>query len=492
MTSKYRSKRRFEETPEPAGGTGSDLDPGRARPGERFVIQQHHATRLHHDLRLEMSGDAAPVLVSWAVPKGLPLRSGERALAIRTEDHPMEYATFSGTIPEGNYGAGEVRIFDSGGYRLLEQRPGRLTVELAGSRLQGVWHLVQTGSEGGKEQWLAILSEDRRPPRQPPPPPDPMLATPAADAFDDPGWGFEPKWDGIRAIAVCSDSTALITRNRNDVTVAYPELSRLHEQLVAIEAMVDGEIVAFEGGVPSFERLQQRMHVRDLRQVERLSRSIPVVYMAFDLIYLDGRDLTGQPWEERRRLLEETVVAAEVIQVSPAVEEQGRALFDAASRQRLEGMLAKRRGSRYEPGRRSRSWLKVKTTMDADVVVGGWREGEGRRAGELGSLLCGVYHEGGLRYVGRVGTGFSDRLLRELGERLRRLETRSSPFAAEEVRSVPELRRARWVEPQLVATVEFRQLTSAGRLRAPSFKGLREDKRPEECTLEELRAAAGG
>ncbi|MDP8958648.1 MAG: non-homologous end-joining DNA ligase [Actinomycetota bacterium] len=490
MAGEYQRKRRFEETPEPVGGPSVEADPTTAPPGERFVIQQHHATRLHLDLRLEMRNGPTPVLVSWAVPRGLPRRRGERSLAIHTEDHPIEYGTFSGTIPEGNYGAGEVRIFDAGRYEILERTSDRLTVRLGGERAQGVYHLVRTGEERGKEQWLVILKEDERPQRQPPPPPRPMLATLVEEPFDDPEWAFEPKWDGIRAIAVCNEETALVSRNRKDITAAYPELHSLHQQLVALEAMVDGEIIALEGGVPSFELLQGRMHVRGPREVERLSRIIPVTYMAFDLLYLDGRDLTRRPFDERRGLLEETVVPSDVVQVSPVVAGEGRALFAAAAARSLEGVVAKRRSSRYESGKRSSSWRKVKTTAEADLVVVGWTEGEGRRAGGLGALTLAAFQDGVLRHVGNVGTGFTEQTLRMLEEELRPLAVAEPPVPKEALRDKPELRRVHWVEPRLVASVEFRQLTSDGKLRAPSFRGLREDKDPAECTFEELQRVA--
>ncbi len=488
MESRYDEKRAFDKTPEPAAEHIEDVDPLAAPVGRQFVIQQHYATRLHHDVRLEMFNGDTPVLVSWAVPKGLPRRRGERHLAIHVEDHPIDYATFTGSIPEGEYGGGEVRIFDEGSYDLVDRNEERLTVELHGERLAGVWHLVHTGPKDGKDQWLAIMSEDRRPPADDRPPPDPMLATATGTAFDDPEWGFEPKWDGIRAIAVCNEETHLISRNRHDITVAYPELVGVHDRLVALEAMLDGEIAAFADGAPSFQRLQQRMHVRDERQVQAMARQIPVVYMVFDLLYLDGRDLTDLPLRERRALLEETVVPSDQIQLSPVTEGDGVALFDAAKSHGLEGVVAKRLSSRYRPGARSREWLKVKVTYDADVVIVGWTDGEGNRAGSFGSLVMAVYDGGALRYVGNVGTGFDQRTLEEITARLQALGETEPPFPSDVLRSRSELRSTHWVSPELVAKVEHRQLTEAGRLRAPSFQGFRDDKDPEECTYEHLVA----
>ncbi|MGH9166960.1 MAG: DNA polymerase ligase N-terminal domain-containing protein [Acidimicrobiia bacterium] len=360
--SAYQRKRRFEETPEPAGRATNDVDPATARPGESFVIHQHHATRLHWDLRLEMLRGRTPVLVSWAVPKGLPRRRGERYLAIHVEDHPIEYAGFSGSIPQGNYGAGEVRIFDSGRYQMLEQEQGKLTIRLEGNRVKGVYHLVQTRAKDGKEQWLALLKEDERPEHDDPPSPEPMLASPAEKAFDDQEWAFEPKWDGLRAIAVCEEDTALISPDGGDMTAAYPELHRLHQQVVALDAMLDGEIISMDEGIPSPGLLRSRAEAEDPKQIERLADQMPVSYIAFDLLYLDGRDLTRVPFHQRRELLEETVVPASFLQLSPLVVGDGRALLQAVRAQGITGIVAKRRSSPYRPGKRSQWWLEVEAT----------------------------------------------------------------------------------------------------------------------------------
>jgi bifunctional non-homologous end joining protein LigD len=425
-----------------------------------------------------MLNGSTPVLVSWAVPKGLPRRRGDRHLAIRTEDHPMGYASFSGTIPENEYGGGQVRIFDEGTYEMEGRSDDRITFRLNGARLQGVWHLVSTGTEKGKEQWLALLSADERPPGDHQPPTDPMLATLTGGAFDDPEWLFEPKWDGIRALAICSDSTRL------------PELARLDTRVVALDAILDGEIVALDEGVPSFQKLQQRMHLRDDRKIEQMMKTIPVAYMVFDILFLDRTDLTAKPLIERRRILEELIVPSQQIQLSPVTPETGIALYEAAAKTGLEGIMAKRALSIYSPGSRSRDWLKVKVTFDADVVIAGWTEGEGRRAGTLGSLVMAVYDGPELRYVGNVGTGFDARSLAETMERVGSLDEVDAQFPGDVIRSRAELRRAHWVEPSLVASVEHRQLTDAGRLRAPSFKGFRDDKTPAQCTWEQLMAEA--
>lgn len=318
-----------------------------------------------------------------------------------------------------------------------------------------------------------------------------MLATLIAKPFDDDAWAFEPKWDGVRALVVMERDVRIITRNHKDVTVAYPELQEIKRCFRGSSAVLDGEIVTFDNGVPSFQKLQGRMHVRDPAAIERLRRTTPVAYIAFDVIYADGRDLTSRSYDDRRDRLERRSAVSTTLQLSPKVIADGTDLFEAAKEQRLEGIVGKRRSSRYEPGRRSRNWVKVKTTFDADVLIAGWTAGEGRRAGRLGALLMAVYDDGALRYVGSVGTGFTEQTLDTLERRLRPLATDRPTFPPGTIKGKPELRRANWVRPTLVAIVEFRQLTSGGRLRAPSFKGLRDDKHPEECTYEELRRAAG-
>lgn len=492
----YRDKRSFDKTPEPPPAVDGDVDPTKALPGKTFVIHQHHARRLHFDLRLEMMNGDTPVLVSWAVPKNLPLKTGKPHLAVHVEDHPFEYGSFSGTIPAGQYGGGEVRIFDNGTYEVLEQEPGKLTFRLDGSRLKGVWHIFQT-SKGEPKDWLVRLREDLRPEPEEPPELVPMLATLGTDAFDDEDWIFEPKWDGVRALAICGDDTILFSRNRNEITKTYPELGKLHDQLVATDAILDGEIVTLVNGRPSFERLQSRINLHNERDIERASKSTPTIFMAFDLLYQDGKSLIDLPLEERKERLAALVVPKETVQVSPFVPESGTALYDAACEQKLEGIVAKKLGCPYRPGRRVREWIKIKTTFNGDVVIGGWSRGEGSRSNSFGSLLVGAYVGDELHYVGAVGTGFSDKLLAELLSKLGEIEIDDCPFEvdprkiARESRYSKAIKEPHWVKPEMVAKVEFRELTSANRLRAPAFKGLRVDKLAEECTMEELEIVAG-
>lgn len=491
----YDEKRRFDETTEPPAEVNGDVDPGIARPGKTFVIHQHHATRLHFDLRLEMMNGKTPVLVSWAVPKNLPLKPGKMHLAVHVEDHPFEYGSFSGSIPKGNYGAGEVRIFDAGTYEVLEQEPGKLSFRLEGRRVRGVWHLFQTKKDDEKN-WLIRIRADERPDPDPIPTLAPMLATLVKEAFDDDRWIFEPKWDGVRAIATCSDNeTLLLSRNQNDITRTYPELAKLHDRLVCFDAIVDGEIVAMHQGRPSFERLQSRINLQNERDIARVAKQIPVSFVAYDLLYLDGRSLLKTPLEERKEMLDELVVVSDNVQVSPVMPGEGTTLYEAACAQNLEGIVAKKLGSPYRPGKRGKDWLKVKTTFDADLVIGGWSKGEGSRETSFGALLVGAYEGDELRYVSAVGTGFSEKALDTLMPQLQDRVTNEMPFN-EDPRKMgtgrfnKPIKDPVWVRPELVARVEFRELTSTGRLRAPSFKGLRADIGPAECTSEALQALA--
>jgi bifunctional non-homologous end joining protein LigD len=378
---------------------------------------------------------------------------------------------------------------------VLEQEPGKVTFRLNGERLQGVWHLFKTKPRKGEENadnWLVRLRALERDDPDPLPPLNPMMATLTAAPFDDDAWSFEPKWDGVRCLATCSDETMLVSRNRRDITATYPELERMHERLVCIDAIVDGEIVTLANGRPSFERLQSRMNLQNPHEIARASKAIPVLFVAFDLLYLDGSSLLDTPLEERKGLLAELVVPNECVQVSTWLKGEGTALFDAARAQNLEGIVAKKLKSSYQPGKRGRDWLKIKTIYDADVVIAGWSAGEGARSSSFGALIVGAYDDDGLRFVGLVGTGFSDRTLADLVPRLKELEVPEMPFVDDprkltSGRFGKPIRDARWVRPELVATVEFRELTSAGKLRAASFKGLNHDLAPDECRFEDLQ-----
>lgn len=471
----YVRKRTFGPggTPEPA----PQAEQRRRSERPSFVIHKHRATRLHYDLRLERDG----ALPSWAVPRGLPTRPSDRRLAVRTEDHPLEYASFEGTIPEGHYGAGEVRIFDDGWYEPLEWSDTKVTFRLHGRRYPGLeYHLVRT-----KTDWLIFLASRQAAPLIASPPSfAPMLAEGGWEPFDDEGWWFEPKLDGMRAIVrMATDETRVVSRTGRDVTPTYPELHQVHELVNQVNAVLDGEIVAFdEEGRNSFEALQRRMHLANEREIKRVAKQVPVALVVFDLLWLDGRATTELPLEQRRELLETIVEPDHRLQVIAHVQGAGIVFARSARELGLEGVVGKRLGSRYLPGKRSGDWRKIRLTNTQDCVILGLTPGRGGRAGSFGALLVGAYEDGRLRWVGQVGTGFTEAARERLIEALGPLE-RSEP-AVEELR---EAKGATFVEPRLVCEVEYLEITGAGRMRAPSFKGLREDKVPEDCVLERPR-----
>ncbi len=469
----YRRKRKFDSTPEPAGdGAG---DPGSV---ERFVVQEHHATRLHWDLRLEHDG----ALASWAVPNGIPPEPKENRLAVRTEDHPLEYLEFEGEIPAGEYGAGTMRIWDHGTFEQHKWTDDKVELTLSGERLHGRYALFRTkGSDWMIHRMDPPADPDRRPM---PERVVPMMARPAnAVPRPEKEWSFEVKWDGVRAIAyVRPGRLRLESRNLREITDSYPELRGLLRDLGMREAVLDGEIVCFdENGRPSFELLQRRMHVTATASVRRLAQRTPVVYAIFDLLYLDGHSLLELPYSERRARLEALGLQGPAWRVPAAHGEDGERLLEATRERGLEGVIAKRLSSRYEPGRRTGSWLKLKHTRRQEFVIAGWLPGEGRRTDRIGALLVGYDRDGQLVYAGRVGTGFTEATLAQLSERLQPLRREGCPFGV-----APKLPRgAVFVEPRLIAEVEFREWTEDGVMRAPSFKGLRDDKPAADVTLED-------
>ena len=477
----YRSKRDFAATSEPAGESGTDAD------GQRFVVQEHHATRLHWDLRLEHDG----ALASWAVPNGIPADPKDNRLAVRTEDHPLEYLEFHGEIPKGQYGAGTMTIWDHGTFDVHKWEDRKVEVTFHGERLSGRYGLFPIGKPGDSNaDWMIHRMDPPADPGREPMPERivPMMARPSTDLPPNPRkWSFEVKWDGVRAIAYAQPGRLrLESRNLNEITDAYPEVRALIGALGMHEAVLDGEIVAFDdAGRPSFERLQRRMHVTSPAAVRRLMNSTPVIYAVFDLLYLDGHSLIELPYFERRARLESLELAGPAWRVPAAHPGEGRALLEATAKQGLEGIVAKRLDTRYEPGRRSGAWLKIKNTLRQELVIAGWIPGEGRRTARIGALLVGAYEDGKLRYAGRVGTGFTEKVLDDLRKRLEPLRRDTSPFDV-----APKLpREAVFVEPRLVAEIEFREWTTERVMRAPSFKGLREDKAPTEVRIESAVAA---
>jgi bifunctional non-homologous end joining protein LigD len=520
---RYNAMRNFAQTPEPAGALAKK--PPKA---PRFVVQMHRATRLHYDFRLEADG----VLKSWAIPKGPSLDTHEKRLAMHVEDHPLDYRDFEGIIPEKNYGAGEVVVWDRGTYRLLEGTStteqiakGSLKFELQGKKLHGAFALVHIKGRGGEENaWLLIKERDEfvdpawriedhpesvksgktladiahdpraphwksdrlnakhqkaRPAKLEPLPKNvqPMLATLAAQPFDDPNWLFELKWDGYRAIVIIERDGALhvVSRKGNDFLSKFPELTTLADAFSERPLIIDGEIVVLDDqGKPSFQALQERLDRFGRRGVSRE----PITLVVFDLLYGNGRDVREEPLERRKAILEGLLTGEGAVMFSKHVVGEGKKLFELARAKGLEGILAKRRDSLYT-GTRSRDWLKIKTHRRQEVVIGGWTEGRGSRS-HFGALLAGVYEGEELVYAGSVGTGFDQELLASIGKQLKKHERKTTAFASEPKTET----RAHWVTPELVAEVSFSEWTRDGLMRQPVFIALRADKAPRDVTRE--------
>jgi bifunctional non-homologous end joining protein LigD len=568
----YRRKRDFAETPEPGPGkagrpaaaSGAAEASTPVAPGGRFVVQRHRATRLHYDFRLEIGG----VLVSWAVPKGPTLDPGVRRMAVHVEDHPIEYLDFEGVIPKGQYGGGDVIVWDWGTWSPDPETPdparaiddGELKFRLEGRKLRGRYTIVHTGGRGrtrtsrratgrgegpggdghggdghggdDSDQWLLIKKRDEAAEpgwdaedhpesvktgrtndevkaardaywiseapaavaeidlsaARPAPPPtfiEPMLATLTDRAFDDPDWLFEVKWDGYRTQAVVRERTTRIyTRRGLDAATYFPHLLPLPGAwIVADSAVVDGEVVALdEEGRPDFGLLQLRISEATGGRVPGVRGRVaaaedgkerqraPLVYQVFDLLYLDGRSLLDVPLEDRKRLLRSVLRDHPSVRYAAHIVGDGRAFYDAVAAQGLEGMVAKHRRSRYEPGRRSPAWLKIKARLEQELVVGGWTPGEGN-AKDLGALVVGVHEDGRLRYAGKVGSGFTGRARADLRRRLDALATDDCPFDPVPAPR-PELRLARWVRPELVIRAELGGWTRDGLVRQTAYKGI--------------------
>jgi bifunctional non-homologous end joining protein LigD len=526
----YRKKRRFDETPEPAGGK-----PGR-RGGLRFVVQKHHASRLHYDFRLEVDG----VLKSWAVPKGPSLNPKDKRLAMMVEDHPFDYRDFEGTIPEGNYGAGAVMVWDHGevvgtenadrddSERELREglKQGRLSFKLQGEKLNGEFSLVRL-ARGEKNAWLLIKKNDdhvsdadvlrqdrsvltgrtldeiaagaprkRAPKAAPkkattrrPPKPNaarpvprtggfvaPMLATLVDAPFDREGWIFEIKWDGFRAIAETSSRSArLYSRNYKSFDERFvPLISALRS--LKRSAILDGEIVVLdEHGRSDFQLLQNYQ-----RTGEGLLR-----YYVFDLLKLDRRNLRGLPLVERKKLLAETIRGVPHLALSEHVENEGAAFFRAAQEQGLEGVIAKNGASAYREGARTDDWVKIKTHRRQEAVIGGYTEPKGSRS-DLGALVLGVYEGDDFVYIGHTGGGFNAASLGEVRGRLEKHQRKTCPFVQEPRTNAP----VQWVAPKLVCEVKFQEWTQDGRMRQPIFLGLRDDKEATVVVRERPKSVA--
>ncbi len=443
----YVRRRDFGET-----GTTEPAPGEVAGTGNSFVIHKHRATRLHYDVRLERDGG----LPSWAVPRGLPTTKGDKRLAVETEVHPLEYGAFEGTIPEGHYGAGEVRIFDDGWYEPIEWTDSKVSFRLHGRRYPGLeFHFVKTRTD-----WLAFLASAQDAPRIATPPRfQPMLAEGGGEPFDDPRWRFEPKLDGIRALAEMeTGGTVFRTRRGRDVTFQYPDIHMIHELVDQVNAVLDGEIVAVEdGGRTSFERLQQRMNLQNEREIKRVAKQIPVSFVVFDLLWLDGHDVTGLALEERRELLDLIVEEDHRLQLMSYEEGDGTAFVDGARALGLEGVVAKRTGSKYLPGRRSPDWKKIKLISTQDCVILGWTLGQGGRTGSFGALLVGAIDDGAMRWVGQVGHGVQPPDAGPTDGAAHATRARGPPDRRP-CRS-RKVKGARFVEPELVCEVEYLEIT---------------------------------
>ena len=513
--SEYSSKRTFSATPEPAAA----VPEGRSGP-LLFVIQQHSATRLHYDLRLECDG----VLKSWAVPKGPSLDPTDKRLAVPTEDHPFDYASFEGIIPAGQYGAGEVIVWDCGVYspdereawvsdrsaaeaQVLEGiRKGKLGITLRGEKVKGSFALVKTSR--GKD-WLLIKHQDRfvtkdditarnrsvlsgialdemkampvqridaaalAPAGRPEAMPqkfEPMHAELADAPFNKPDWMWEPKLDGYRVLAfVGGGKVRLSSRRGLELATTFPGLAQeLAGQGASL--LLDGEIVAFdESGKPSFNALQNRFQLKSERDIAAAEKTTPVVLYAFDLLHFEGVDLRRSPYADRRRYLAQCLLPSPRVQLVHASED-GVGLYSAALASGFEGVVGKRKAGRYESGKRSASWIKVKATRSAEFVVGGYTKGKGAREA-LGSLLLGYWSGSKLHFAGHVGSGLDDRVIADLSKRFPKLERRAPPF----VEKPPLQRPTTWIDPELVVEVTFAEWTPDGMLRAPVFQRVRDD-----------------
>jgi bifunctional non-homologous end joining protein LigD len=512
----YRAKRSADRTPEPSGAVGS-------QPGRRFIVHQHAATRLHFDLRLELEG----VLKSWAVPRGPSADPTDKRLAVHVEDHPIEYGDFEGIIPEGNYGAGAVIVWDRGLWVALEDpiegmKKGKLLFELRGYKLRGVWTLVKI--KKAEKEWLLIKERDAyvstngdsyppgsvlsgltveelrdgskkaaevtaelkklKVPVRAVRADDvaPMLAETREEPFSRAGWLFEVKLDGYRMRAVKENGQArLITRNGNDYSAAFPELIRPIAALPYANVLMDGELVILDdAGRPSFQRLQNRARIGRTPDIRHASVESPGTLYVFDLMALEGFDLRSLPLVKRKALLRKVLPEAGPLKYSEHFEKEGEALYDQAVGMGLEGIVAKQADSPYKSGR-SDLWLKVRADKTGDFVVVGFTEPRGSRGG-FGALHLGGYRDGKLVYAGRAGSGFSAKQLKEVSDRLEELAIDRPAFEG----PVPAEKESRWVKAELVAEVRYKEVTDDGLLRQPVFLRFRDDKKPEECVLESV------
>ncbi len=522
----YTRKRDFHRTKEPSGKGRKTRSKG-----DRFVIQKHDASRLHYDFRLEIDG----TLKSWAVPKGIPYKKGEKHLAVHVEDHPLDYAGFEGTIPEGQYGGGTVMVWDTGTFEPVGENAkkdyaaGKLQFRLHGEKLEGEWTLLRMRGSGGKEQWLLLKSgedvrpitkkrddesaltgrsmkkiaagEEEKPRKAAPPkrklvraaakrPSTPLRFIPAMKATlrEEPptegDWSYELKFDGFRALALKNgNSVELFSLNGKDFKGRFPEIAEAIAELPEEQLALDGEIVALDDvGRSSFELLQGHGN-----------QAAPIAFYAFDLLQRNGEELLQRPLRARRAALEEVMRdASEPLRFSAEVGGDPNRLLEEVCRRGLEGVIGKRTDSIYEPGNRSRSWIKLKCLGQQEFVIGGYTPPEGARK-HFGALLVGYYEGDSFRFAGKVGTGFNEALLKSLHQRMEGLRKETCLFAnlpektagkwSQNITSA-EMRRCKWVEPKIVCQLKFTEWTRDGKLRHPVFLGVREDKRAREVVRE--------
>lgn len=525
MLEEYQAKRDFQKTAEPAA------EPGKRTGALRFVIQKHAARRLHYDLRLELDG----VLLSWAVPKGPSLNPDDKRLAVQTEDHPIEYQSFEGNIPKGEYGAGSMIIWDAGTYHpdwnhvrnpgnkdeeaYLRKgiKEGKITFVLQGKKVSGSWTLFRLNSSA--KDWLLrknhdeFVSESRdlteedasvvsgrtieevregKPPAKGlidlnslegarnarlPKTYTPMLTTLVKKPFDKEGWIYEPKMDGIRAIArIDGEDVQLFSRNGLNLSAQYPSVLRDLAGNGSKKLLLDGEIVALDAnGRPSFQLLQQRSGLSRLEDVTRADQRISVVYYVFDIVHANGKNLENVPLRIRKQVLQEMVTVTENVRLITAFDE-GVMSFQACIQNGLEGIVAKSLDSIYEPGKRTKAWLKVKGVQTGEFLICGYTEGSGARSDTFGSMLLGYHAPGGeLRYAGGVGTGFDSKMLHQLKKTMDKLKRKTSPYARP-----PRQKGIQWIKPELVAEVKYAEVTKDGLLRVPVFMRLRDDISPQD------------
>lgn len=511
----YRAKRELERTPEPAGAISKDSAP---EGGGLFVVHKHAARRLHFDLRLEMDG----VLRSWAVPKGPSYDTADKRLAVLVEDHPLEYGDFEGLIPEGNYGAGAVIVWDRGRWVPLEDpvaglAKGKLLFRVLGHKLRGTWTLVKL--KKGDKEWLLIKERDAYASQSGPPPPEEsvlsgltvedlkvgrtpadglrdelirldaprrnlqpetiklMLAESRDRAFSAPGWLFELKLDGYRLLAARDGTAArLLSRNGNDLSSRFPEVTHALAKLPLSRLTLDGEVVALDdSGRPSFQRLQQRAKLSRVLDIRRAELENPATFFAFDLLTVEDFDLRSLPLLARKTLLRKLLPPAGLLRYLEHFETDGELLYQQVQKMGLEGVIAKRSDSPYRAGR-SDTWLKIRTRQSEDFVVVGFTAPRGMRSG-FGALHLAQYVGGELTYTGRAGSGFSDTQLTEIRAILDQTRRPEPPCGG----PIPKDRSTTWTEPTLVCEVEYTEWTAEGLLRQPVFLRFRDDKAPEEC-----------